>query len=570
MSLTEYTYPSNYAVGEDGGGSYIGQKTYYKENEGRITDFSGCTSDTFTLQLHPQTDPYTRPLIIHLQDLDNDLSVTLEYFMRTFGSLPERYTMSGNIVTKRKSTGEVIDSFAIGEGDYYEGSAPIGWDLGSVNSGLPVIKYVPSSVNYGDYSAVHVGDPAQSINTLGCFYCSQNPQHDSVDELVGVMNYNDRISGHYWILPITNGTVRNDAQLAALQDGIIDAGNGKDPFIDPIVPSENPFENDPSRIGGGKGKYTKNGDTTGKPGLPSSAVLSSGFIAMYAPSTSNLQSLGAKLWSDDFFDNFIKLWNDPMEAIISLGLVPFTPTSSGSSNCVIGNYDTEISMPRVTAQYQTLSCGSVYIDEYWGSALDYSPYCEAEIFLPFCGMKKLDIDDVMGKTVSVDYNVDLLGGEAVCYVTVDDVVLYDYRCNLQTSVPISATSYASLYSNIIKGVSGLAIGGAAGSATGAAAGAITSAVNVITSKHSSMERGSELSPNAGVLGLLTPYIILHRVVQSLPSGFNQFKGYPSNVTRTLSSCSGYTEVEYIHLDNINATEEEKNELLSILHEGIMI
>ena len=116
----------------------------------------------------------------------------------------------------------------------------------------------------------------------------------------------------------------------------------------------------------------------------------------------------------------------------------------------------------------------------------------------------------------------------------------------------------------------MAIGAAAGGVAGAAAGGLTSAVNVISSKHGSIERGSELSPNAGVLGLLTPYIILHRVVQSLPSNFGHFKGYPSNVTRTLGSCSGYTEVEYIHLDGINATEEEKQELLTILKEGIVI
>ena len=566
MSLTEYTYPAVYATQGDQGNTYVGYKRYY-DGSTESFDFGGSTPDYIQLQLHPQEDPYTRPLIVHLQDLDNDTSITLEYFMRLTTGIPPKYHIEGKIVTKRKSTGESIDNFTY-NGKTYQGEYSISNDLSEYTYGVPTIKYFPSMTEYTDRPTV-IGSEANNILPFGTIFCSRNQISHPTTELVGEMTFNE-IADHFIMFPINNGKLTSDADLDAFQDGIISAGDGNNPFKDPLDPSNNPFENNTSGTGGGKGKYTKNGDTTGKPELPSSDVLSSGFIAMYAPTAAQLQSLGAKLWNDDFFDNFIKLWNDPMEAIISLGLVPFTPTSSGTTQCVIGNYDTEISMSRVTAQYQTLSCGSVQIDEYWGSAMDYSPYTEAEIFLPFVGMKKLDIDDIMGNTVSVDYNVDLLGGEAVCYVSVDDVVLYDFRCNLQTSIPISSSSYASLYSNIIKGVSGMAIGAAAGGATGAAAGALTSAVNVMTSKHSAIERGSELSPNAGVLGLLTPYIIIHRAIQSLPTNFRHFKGYPSNVTRTLGSCSGYTEVEYIHLDGINATEEEKQELLTILKEGIVI
>lgn len=565
-NITSYTFPAVYAVQGDDNNTYVGYKQYYDGNT-EYFDFGSASGDYIQIREHPQTDPYTRPLIVHLQDLDNGLAVTLEYFCELTTGTNPYYHVTGKIVTKDKATGETIPNFEYG-GKTYVGESAIDFNAGQYMYGAPTIKYYPSATRYIQ-SPTNIGDPADRINTLGTFIMSRNQMSHPTDEVQGKMKLSSFTSSYY-MTPITNGLVENDEELEELQEGIISAGDGTNPFIDPLDPSDNPFENNPSGTGGGKGKYTKNGDTTGKPGLPSSDVLNSGFIAMYTPSSAQLQSLGAKLWSDDFFDNFLKLWNDPMEAIISLGLVPFSPTSSGNTNCQIGNYDTEISMPRVTAQYQTLSCGSVTVSEYWGSALDYSPYTEAEIFLPFVGMKKLDIDDVMDHTISVDYNVDLLGGEAVCYVTVDDVVLYDFRCNLQTSIPISSSSYASLYSNIIKGVSGMAIGAAAGGATGAAAGAITSAVNVVTSKHSAIERGSELSPNAGVLGLLTPYIILHRVVQSLPSNFNHFKGYPSNVTKTLGACSGYTEVEYIHLDGINATDEEKMELLTILKEGIVI
>ena len=568
--VESYGYPQVYTVaGEDK--TIVGYKRYYDSDDGVMYNFNGATYEDILIQDHPQLDPYTRPLIVHLQDLDNGLSVVMEYFTVKY---PDRgiFHVDAHIKTIERATYDTIDDISLGDGNYYYSDKQVGFDMRVLGGGpsLEPIRYFPSYVDYAQYGTeTTIGDPAVNMDVSGAFFWAESPSQHPISDLRGTMSLSEISNGDYHIAGINN-FIYNDDQLDKFQEGIIDAGDGTNPFPGPITPSDNPFENDPSRTGGGKGKYEKNGDKTGKPALPTSAVLSSGFIAMYNPTDSQLQALGAKLWSDDFFDNFIKLWNDPMEAIISLGLIPFTPASSGSTNCQIGNYDTEVSMARVTSQYQTLSCGSVIVGEYWGSALDYGPYTEAEIFLPFVGMKKLDIDDIMGKTVSVDYNVDLLGGEAVCYITVDDVVLYDFRCNLQTSIPISSSSYASLYSTIIKGVSGMAIGAAAGGVAGAAAGGLTSAVNVISSKHGSIERGSELSPNAGVLGLLTPYIIIHRVVQSLPTNFGHFKGYPSNVTRTLGSCSGYTEVEYIHLDGINATEEEKQELLTILKEGIVI
>lgn len=572
--VTSLTYPSTFSMSGTDNESLSGYK-YYGKDGTNYFNFAGAEPTDINFQVHPQTDPYTRPLIVHLADYDNDVSLVYEYFTTWY---PDTSIMhvSGHRKYVRTSTYELLDDIDLGGGKTFHADQAVGFDIPLVGeSQLPynTVRYFPSDVQYiyQPYGNVTIGDEALGLGVSGTFFYNAEgtPGLNPVSDIKGEMKYSD-ISAHYRYEGLSGTTINSQEELDKLMEGVTEQGNGNNPFPGPLDPSNNPFENNPSRTGGGKGKYEKQGDKTGKPGLPTSGVLQSGFIAMYAPTSGQLQTLGAKLWSDDFFDTFIKLWNDPMEAIISLGLVPFTPPSTGSTAVYIGNYNTEMTMPRVTSQYITLSCGSVSLSEYWGSALDYGPYTEAEIFLPFVGMRKIDIDDVMGKTVSVDYNVDLLGGEAVCYVTVDDVVLYDFKCNLQTNIPISSSSYASLYSGILKGVSGAALGAAAGGAMGAATGALTSAVNVITTKHSTIERGSEMSPNAGALGLLTPYLIIHRVVQSLPTGFNRFKGYPSNVTRTLGSLSGYVQVEYCHLEGIPATDNELAEIESYLKSGVII
>lgn len=567
MSVEAYTFPSTFTWVGDEGGTSIGAKQYYKDGVAYY-NISGANIETINFHEHTKIDQYTRPLILDLASYNNGTSLKLYYFTENqsgeaqFGNAKidcELHLVDehGNDVQTTSYPNPAHTSCIV---PYTTGYASLS------KTGI----YIPSSVYYNESTGgtTLVGKEAERIYPFGEMFIDLD---GAVEDLLQDKEIRkaDLLSPHAMGMT-TSPIILSDNKLEEFIDDMINVGDGNNPIGDPANPSDKPFENNPSGPGGGKGGYTSKGDQTGKPGLPTSNVLSSGFIAMYSPTLAQLQQLGAKLWSDDFLDNFLKLWNDPMEAIISLGLVPFTPSSSGSTVCQIGNYNTTISMPRVTSQYMTLSCGSVFIDEFWGNALDYGPYTSAELFLPFVGMRDIDIDDVMDKTVEIDYNIDILGGESIAYVTVNNRVLYDYRCNLQTSVPISSSSYANLYSGILSAVKGIAIGAAAGGGMGAAAGALTSAVNVVTSKHSTIDRGGELSPNAGTLGLLTPYIILHRPVQSLPSNFGHFKGYPSNITKTLGSVSGYTEVEYIHLDGISATQDEKDEINDLLRSGVII
>jgi hypothetical protein len=56
----------------------------------------------------------------------------------------------------------------------------------------------------------------------------------------------------------------------------------------------------------------------------------------------------------------------------------------------------------------------------------------------------------------------------------------------------------------------------------------------------------------------------------MPKNFKQIKGYQSNITAVLSSLSGYTEVDFIHLENVKATDTELEEIETLLKEGVII
>lgn len=431
------------------------------------------------------------------------------------------------------------------------------------------VRWYPSYVSYETNHVTEVGEPAHSVFPLGAiFYKKETDILHPRTELTGKIKFSDLYG---WSRRNIGAGITTEEDWQDFLENISSKGTGGDPYA-PVDPDAEPFERDPSSPGGGGGDYYPDPDPIGIPDLPLGGAIGTGLVTLYNPSRSQLTSLAQVLWSDDFVTNIKKIMNDPMDGLIFLSLIPYSPTTTGNFNCKIGNFDTGVSMPGIGTQYYQKDCGTVNLKEKWGNALDYSPYTQAEIFLPFVGFRSLKIEDVMKKAITVKYNIDILSGAGVAFVKCGDSVLYQYACNLNSNIPISASNYNTIISKIL-GIEGGAIGGAivsGGSPIGAVGGALISATNVAMSKQSSVERGSGIGSFCGMLGDFTPYIVLHRPQQSLPQNFKRYKGYPSNITSSLSALSGYTEVDYVHLDGITATDVEKNEIDRLLKEGVLL
>lgn len=333
---------------------------------------------------------------------------------------------------------------------------------------------------------------------------------------------------------------------------------------------------DTSTPGGGHGNYDNTSDPIDFPSLPNGGALESGAVNAYLISKQSLQTIIGKLWSNSIFD-ILTMWQksitDPMDAIVSLHAVPVIPSITTAKNVVIGNFDTEVPTPTITSQYVEVDCGTLNIKEYWGSALDYSPYTKAEIFLPFIGVKDVSIEDVMNSVLHIKYHVDILTGDCIAFIKCGLSVLYHFTGNCRMTIPLSSKTTDALQNTIGetgKLLTGAAMMGATGGAALAAGMTISSAANVASSKIRTGRTG-DISGSASLMDSFTPYVIIHRPVQSLAKDYNKFKGYPSNITRKLSTLSGYTEVEHIHLQGIpNATDEEMNEIVRLLKQGVII
>lgn len=317
--------------------------------------------------------------------------------------------------------------------------------------------------------------------------------------------------------------------------------------------------------------YDDDPDPIPDPELPTKGdAISTGFIRVYTPSTAQLRSLANQLWDDDptaFVNVISKIQNDPMEAVISLHTVPYQLVGT-NANCMIGNYDTHITMPAIDKQWYTINLGSLYLPEKWGSALDYDPYNTIDIFLPYIGIRSMQVDDVVGKLITVKYMTDVLTGATVAHITCGSSILYTYNTMISNEIPLAQSSYGPLYRTMANSLTSMAMNAATGGVTGAIGG-VSAAINVALSKHSNVTRSGSITSCYGCMSHFYPYLIIHRPIQSLASGFKHFKGYPSNITTSLGSISGYTEIESIHLDGIACTEAERDEIRALLYNGVI-
>lgn len=358
-----------------------------------------------------------------------------------------------------------------------------------------------------------------------------------------------------------------------------------DPSVLPQVNSRDP--NNPygdtddgiSGPGGGDGDGSDGeSDPVDFPSLPSISANNSGFITMYNPSTMELKQLANYMWSSSFdIDQLQKLFADPMEGVIGLSIVPVQPSVAGSIPVMIGNATTPVSMQMISSQFVSKDFGSVKIEPYVKSFLDYDPYTKIQIYLPYVGLHDLSADDVMGESINVKYHIDVVTGGIAAMIKVSNKgVLYQYNGNCATNVPITANNFSSAIQNAISTVisagsmaAGIATGAAPLSAMGAM-GLINSAANTAVNSKAHIQRSGNMGGSAGLMSIQKPYIIIQRPHLSVPSQINTFVGNTSNITASLSNCNGFTMVEYIHLHGISATSEELNEIEAKLKQGVIL
>lgn len=308
------------------------------------------------------------------------------------------------------------------------------------------------------------------------------------------------------------------------------------------------------------------------PPLPDT-VNSNKLFTVYNPSSSQLDALGGYLWDNDLIDILRKIWQNPLDGIISLSQVYATPVTGGSHNIILGYLNSGVSSPVVTQQFVTIDCGSVSIAELNENCLDYVPYTQMQIYLPFVGIVEIDGNEFMSGTISVKYKVDLYTGTCLAEVKCtrgrdlqNGAILYTFAGNCSQQLPLTSGDAKGLFTTLMAGV-GMLAGVASGGATAASFGSGMSALMSREMLH--VGHSGSLSANAGIMGQKKPYLIISRERPYNANNYNKFYGYPANKTVYPGNHSGFLRLKAGRLRTL-ATEEEKTEIMELMKKGVIM
>ena len=249
-----------------------------------------------------------------------------------------------------------------------------------------------------------------------------------------------------------------------------------DSFTTDPLPDSPAGSDDTSYAGGGGGNYDNTSDPIDFPDLPTNGAIDSGAVVAHRVSYQTLVSIMTDLWDTSLFDmdTWQKAISDPMDAVVSLHALPFSPdVAADTSNLFIGNMDMHVQPPKVTSQYKVIDFTAKKLPEYWGSALDYSPYVKVEIYLPFIGTETLKTEDVVNSTMTIRYHIDVLTGDCIAFIKCGQSVLYRFKGNCKMPIPLTSQTNSAA-DGLRRAAPGMLAGIATGGVAGVASGAETS------------------------------------------------------------------------------------------------
>lgn len=286
----------------------------------------------------------------------------------------------------------------------------------------------------------------------------------------------------------------------------------------------------------------------GEPDIPSINIISGTGITLSSPTSDEIKQLNKFLWSKSFYDNILKIQQDPLQAVLGLYITDCPIPTSGRNEIVCGNVDTGISANAILQSFMVVDCGEITVEEEYGSYLDYSPFKQAQLYLPHIGFVDIDNDIIQNNTIHIKYHVSLIDGQAICYVSIKQnrypsfsEVYKTYPCSVYSQVPMSAYDVSAKMQSFINTVTSSVLSftnsGSAGALTSAVGGAVSTAMT-----KNKVEKSGALTDMAGLMGMKRPCLILYTTPAYMPSTYTNDVGSLIGTSDTISNVGGLCKI----------------------------
>lgn len=330
--------------------------------------------------------------------------------------------------------------------------------------------------------------------------------------------------------------------------------------------------------GGGYGVGKLPADNILIPTLPAINISNTG-STLYALTAEQMSSFKDWLWTSNWEETIKKIRTDPMQNIIGVSLVDIDNIISSSAAIYVGNVQSTVAAGVVTNTFITVDCGSINLEEYYGTFADYEPFCATTLYLPKVGFVQIPADVCINNNIHVVYNIELCSGEGLCFVLIESTrdnfsyIWNTYTCNITSNITLSAQDHTQQV---------LALGNAIINTTATTAGAITnpSAIpaaftsvasncfNVATTKNPTQTKGN-IGNMSAIMCYKKPYILINKTNLTKPSSFQENNGYLINYSAKIQGHTGFLKTRDYHCE-FNAPFNHRTEIERLLDTGVII
>lgn len=247
-----------------------------------------------------------------------------------------------------------------------------------------------------------------------------------------------------------------------------------------------------------------------------------GFCNLYKVTEKELTQLSKARFDKDVSAGTIIDYGSAITQLYILPLAIPAELIGDKSNIILGSLDSKVESTLLNNYIYEIDMGSITVPEKYTNVYDYIN-TTVTLRVPFFSAITLDVENVIGHTISIKYTVDLYSGNVTMNVTSDFTgsIIYSSTQNIVTQIPF-----------VQKQNNGI--------------------VNQLS--------------NVYKYQIATPVI---EVVRNIPYDDASEFGKSSVWSGTLSEIDGYCEVNKIQL-NTSATNEEKDDIIDLLKEGVFI
>lgn len=501
-------------------------------------------------------------------------------------------------------TDYVTDYVSFGElawymvyGDYHEGGGyPEGTSESEAEkytpSTIPVAgnlatSYDPDTGDLGTEPLVPINVPENPYDATGS---TVDPTSPTDEDNPGVVNPpiplpipDTRPSNP--AIPLVNPSVIDSTRVAELVEELattLDPQPGQSSGIIPIPPL--PGITDPD---------------TGVRTFPSIIPESGpGFIHVYNPTPDEFVAFGSWLWVTYADATIDKILNNPFDGVIGAHELYATPNRGGRDNIRSAFLVCPTSADLVPNRYSEIDCGTVIVPEFYGNYLDYSPYSQAYIYLPFVGINEVSIDDIVGHAVNIRYRVDSYSGAciAMIFVAKDGYqnLCYQFAGSCSVEVPMAGGSQAAIKAGMMQAeayaraamvsAGGHLLGGIGSALMGSLGGAISSVAGIAgdyanakagveaarVANKSNVQHSGQFGASHGAMGQKVPFIIIRNPIQVKVVNYNDDYGFPAHKRVIIGGCTGYLRVREVNVVSAHATDDEKAAIEALLKNGVYV